>query len=438
MRATVRALFASHQPPTPDNPTARSAPTLPAPPSSSPPKPPSPPSTFLSTCRTKLLAAYGVHSVAKPGPPHPHRREARCSTRGCPFKVVVKPRLAEWVIAARECEWEHDHDEGETKKASVRPVRKSQIGSAEGVKQLPTPGMPKAGDRFVDPDSVLVAAATALLPVYGYSVTYQNPRFENGSFQLRCSRTVNEKPGRPAQMCGFRFPVRKDFYTGEWVVQPSDAMEHNHPRHPALVLNPNYLPSLKKAKLRAAMGLPEVLVAKRPRNAKRRAASSISSVSDEEVFKMPFPKRSRTSTTLSANAPLSPPGPSQGAPSALRTPKHEDLDLPLPTPAPLALFLPPPLPPPPPPLYQPDLLFLPTLTSFLAGLSPSLAPLALHLAHLGIDSLKRLVPLVGLEAGERERLLEGLLEGKGVAGGKPSRVQVKMLAKALRAANEAG
>ncbi|GAA5860667.1 hypothetical protein JCM8547_005494 [Rhodosporidiobolus lusitaniae] len=65
--------------------------------------------TFFSICKDKLRTAYGTSLLPVPRAA-PSTKAARCGRQGCPFRVVLEPKQRDLLVTASDCCWEHDHD----------------------------------------------------------------------------------------------------------------------------------------------------------------------------------------------------------------------------------------------------------------------------------------------------------------------------------------
>ncbi|GAA5904901.1 hypothetical protein JCM8208_007215 [Rhodotorula glutinis] len=158
--------------------------------------------------------------------------------------------------------------------------------TSRAVAQLPMPKLPAVGDTFPSAAAFEAACVVAVIRVYGYSVSKAG--LSDVYFRVRCNYHQT-KPDR----CPFALVARKDLDTGRWVVRDTAGPRlHSHGRHPQIVRDSMWLPTVVCETARAALGLAP---GKRARDKARREERARRKGKDKAEKERPPPQRQRTS-----------------------------------------------------------------------------------------------------------------------------------------------
>ncbi|BGP46348.1 hypothetical protein JCM10450v2_002190 [Rhodotorula kratochvilovae] len=295
--------------------------------------------------------------------------------------------------------------DSENKPAGSDDDEDDDEGASRSYQQVATLGLPQPGDSFPSVDAVEQAVVRALVPVYGASSRIE--RRTADEVEIRCNRFHYHYDTSRDGRCFFLHRVERDAASERWVVHGAESRyEHDHDPDPRIVADPSWRPLIKKPLAREALGL-SPLVPKRGRKRKVEEAEENEGSEADEVVRAPPSVRVQRPALAAARVPDS------TARAALRT-------SPLLSPSKAASFPSP-------------------IAAFLAALHPSLSPLAPYLHASGLTSPVALADLVLLEPATLDRLRETVRGTKAPRGGRlPSVVQMKLLARVLGDAREAG
>ncbi|GAA5851223.1 hypothetical protein JCM9279_007489 [Rhodotorula babjevae] len=282
--------------------------------------------------------------------------------------------------------------------------KKSSGSRSRTITQRPMPGLPAVGDKFTSSAAFEAACVRAVVRIYGYSVGKYG--YGDAYVRFRCNYHQT-KPDR----CNFELVARKEPASGLWVVRSTPVPRiHSHGRHPELIKDSTWLPTVVSEVARAALGLPpgkrarDKLEVERSRGKKRKRVEleQEDDDRDDHLQLLPPPHRSfdprrsllQSSSTSNSPAPSSYPPlrPLAASSPYAFTAAAPDPVLPLTaavrsTPTPLSPFLPA-------PessacgshSSRPTAPFLADLATFLLRLDPGLEHLAPTLLAAGIST----------------------------------------------------
>ncbi|GAA5910360.1 hypothetical protein JCM6882_003261 [Rhodosporidiobolus microsporus] len=255
--------------------------------------------------------------------------------------------------------------------------------SGQPVQLTPSP-LPPLNAAFSSFKALYLAYVKALVPSLG--IGCQIIHQEASSGMIKCNRS---HPGRYDSPCPWILNVQRDSMNGTWRLDAAQSnLKHNHGPAERLLRDPSWIPTVRNADARKALGLSALPGAKESRSASSN-------------------ERSKRKTT-----------PVAASPSA-STP-NQRVPLSLPAVAPSSS-----------PLSPAD------LSAFLASIHPSLSALAPTFPAAGVDTLDALVSLSLMEAEPLRSFLD-LASTRCGGGSGISALQAKLLLKGLRAGGGRG
>lgn len=104
--------------------------------------------------------------------------------------------------------------------------------------------MPQVGQIFDSFNSVFNSAVTALVPVYGNSMSMQT---SNTTVKIYCNKYWTQR-------CRFRIDSKTD-RDGNCVVVDSSTFVHNHAPAPEILADPSWRPKIRGDAARRALGI---------------------------------------------------------------------------------------------------------------------------------------------------------------------------------------
>ncbi|BGO89883.1 uncharacterized protein RHTO_03283 [Rhodotorula toruloides NP11] len=122
-------------------------------------------------------------------------------------------------------------------------------------RNIVVPGLPSAKDTYTSPMHVYEAYVKALVPVYGISVNIRH--ISPDTAHIKCNRHRTRYSVQPDGKCGWHAVVKRDSKTKQWRVDFDEScFDHSHGPCDEILQDPTWRPMVRNPDARRALGMP--------------------------------------------------------------------------------------------------------------------------------------------------------------------------------------